>query len=222
MVLDNQTTPKSKSSGVAMNQTAPHYLLLCESNSVVGESGRGGRWSFVLEQLGGSRRVEVAEREPGVFGERLELLAVVRGLEALEQSSIVTLVTSSSYVGRGIRRNLATWRENGFQWERFGHMTPIKNQDLWKRVSRALEFHRVECRIWSFSRRLSSEFKLKLNAVERDRGRVSDRWETSTETQEFGQKLIATNDDGFSMMSEHSSDKEQTTGLRRSYECAAS
>ncbi len=205
-----------------MNQTAPHYLLLCESNSVLTESGRNGRWSFVLEQLGGSGRVEVAELEPGVVGERLQLLAVVRGLEALEQASNVTLVTSSSYVGRGIRRSLVTWRENGFQWERFGHMTPIKNQDLWKRVSRAMEFHKVECRIWSFSRRLNSEFKLNLNAAQRKRSRVSDRWETFEEFNENGQKLIAPNDDGLSTLTEHIPDKVKTTGFRRSYGCAAS
>ena len=60
-----------------MSITAPHYLLLCESKSKSSQTGQGGRWSFVLEQLGGSQRIEVAEDEPGVHGERLQLFAVV-------------------------------------------------------------------------------------------------------------------------------------------------
>lgn len=135
-----------------MKQTAPHYLLLCEANSnrVDGRDGPGGNWSFVLERIGSSHRIEVAECEPNVTGERLELLAVVRGLEALEQPSRVTLFTSSRFVGHGIRRHLQSWRENGFRWERFGEMIPINHQDFWIRVDRALHFHDVDCRVWQF------------------------------------------------------------------------
>jgi hypothetical protein len=41
---------------------------------------------------------------------------------------------------------LETWRNSGWQWERFGKLAPIKNRDLWQRVDRALKFHAVECR----------------------------------------------------------------------------
>ena len=78
--------------------------------------------------------------------ERLDLLAVVRGLEALDQPSRVTLVTASGYVHRGLRFGLPAWRQNGWQWERYGQMVPIKNRDLWQRVDRALEFHEVAFR----------------------------------------------------------------------------
>ena len=162
-----------------MSITAPHYLLLCESKSKSSQTGQGGRWSFVLEQLGGSQRIEVAEDEPGVHGERLQLFAVVRGLEALEQPSCVTLVTSSAYVGRGIRVHLPTWRENGFQWERFGIMTPIKNQDLWMRVSRDMAYHQVECRIWNFNiRRRSADKKIMESENPLAANNVGSRWET--------------------------------------------
>ena len=128
--------------------TAPHYLLLCEVNVDASDSGADGRWMFILERLGSSERLEVADTEPSLGGERLQLLAVVRGLEALEQPSRVTLVTSSRYVARGIRLYLNRWRENDFQWERFGTMVPIKNQDLWRRISRAMDIHNVDCRGW--------------------------------------------------------------------------
>jgi ribonuclease HI len=92
--------------------------------------------------------LEAGDFESELGGERLELLAVVRGLEALEQPSQVTLVTPSRYVQRGLRYGLPPWRENQWRWERFGELTPVKNADLWQRVDRALEFHRVDCRVW--------------------------------------------------------------------------
>ena len=132
-----------------MNNTAPHYLLLAESQTN-NPDGQDGKWRFVLEQVNGSERIEVEDTEPEVRGERLQLLSVVRGLEALEQPSRVTLVTPSHYVGRGIRTNLAVWREKEYVWERFGELVPVKNSDLWRRVDRALKFHELECRVWHF------------------------------------------------------------------------
>jgi ribonuclease HI len=130
-----------------MSAPTPHYLLY--SASAPGDAEHSpGDWRFVLEALDGSAKVEVADSEPDIRGERLELLAVVRGLEALDQPSKVTLVTPSRYVSRGISHGLSDWRQNDWQWERHGEMVPVKNRDLWQRVDRALEFHRVECRRW--------------------------------------------------------------------------
>ena len=142
-----------------MISAAPHYLLLAESKSVsenspgkdeTTEMCKGGQWRFVLEQVNGSERIEVEDTEPEIRGERLQLLAVVRGLEALDQPSRVTLITSSHYVDRGIRTNLATWREKNFVWERFGELVPVKNRDLWRRIDRTMQFHEVACRVWHF------------------------------------------------------------------------
>ena len=133
-----------------IEQTAPHYLLLTQAQSNPDSTTQGGVWRFVLEQVGSSNRIEVAEEEPGVRGERLQLLPVVRGLEALEQPSRVTLITPSRFVGNGIRRGIAEWRKNGWQWERFGQLAPIKYCELWKRIDQALQYHQINCRVWEF------------------------------------------------------------------------
>jgi hypothetical protein len=98
----------------------------------------------------GSFRLDAEDVEPQTVGERLELLAVVRGLEALDQPSRVTLITTSKYVREGIRHGVMEWRENDWRWERFGQMVPVKNQDLWQRVDRAMRFHKIDCRILRF------------------------------------------------------------------------
>lgn len=125
-----------------MNAANPHYMLFSTSGGL----SEPGRWRFMLRAEDGSGRLSADDVEPDVQGERLELLAVVRGLEALDQPSRVTLVTPSQYVRSGIRLGLAEWRRNGWRWERFGQMVPVKDCDLWQRVDRALRFHEVECR----------------------------------------------------------------------------
>ena len=78
----------------------------------------------------------------------VELLAVVRGLEALDEPARITLITRSTYVREGLRYGLPEWRRNGWRWESFGAMIPVKNCDLWQRVDRAMGIHEIECRSW--------------------------------------------------------------------------
>src|SRR5690242_14725196 len=123
-----------------MNAPRPHFLLFSESSRKQSQ----GHWRFVLQPVDGSDQFEAADEEPNVQGERLDLLAVVRGLEALPEPARVTLVTPSKYVNRGMTRGLPEWRANDWQWEHFGEMVPVKNSDLWQRIDRALAFHDVE------------------------------------------------------------------------------
>jgi len=129
-----------------MNGTEPKYLLFSDCRS--GETA--GRWRFVLRRLDSAQRLVAEDVEPTVRGERLELLSVVRGLESLEEPSRVTLMTACTYIREGIRHGLAEWRTNGWRWERFGQMVPIKDLDLWQRVDRAMQYHRVDCRTYRF------------------------------------------------------------------------
>jgi ribonuclease HI len=128
-----------------MRATRPHYLLLTES--IRSKTGTR-RWKFVLQSTESEERFAAADSEANSRRSRLELLAVVRGLEAIDCPARVTLLTQSPYVSRGIRRQLAQWREHKWCWERFGELVPILDQDLWQRVDRALSFHQVECCAW--------------------------------------------------------------------------
>jgi ribonuclease HI len=128
-----------------MRANRPHFLLFTEGFR---ESGDDRQWRFVLQPTGEGDRIVASDIEPEAEGSRLELLAVVRGLEALEQPSQVTLLTASRFVRRGICQDLAQWRERGWVWECFGKLVPIRDQDLWQRVDRALAIHSVECLQW--------------------------------------------------------------------------
>jgi hypothetical protein len=119
----------------------PHYLLKTEA----GREAGSGRWRFVLRPLDGSPEIEAADVEPDVWGERLDLLTVVRALESLDQPSWVTLVGCTRYVEQGVVFGIAEWKESGWRWECFGQMTPVRDIDLWQRMDRILRFHRVDC-----------------------------------------------------------------------------
>src|SRR6267142_3639141 len=129
-----------------MSVPAPHFLLYAEAAQAADAiDSNVSRWRFVLRSRGGETSLEAADEEPEAGPERLELLAVVRGLEALESPSRVTLLTGSRHIRRGLDFGLSQWRENDWQWERYGRMTPGKTGDLWQRLDRLLEIHAVEC-----------------------------------------------------------------------------
>lgn len=136
---------------VPMTSNSPHFLLFSEASSVVKPDRCSlPTWRFVLQNVESQRRFAATDSEPCDCGERLELLAVVRGLEALDGPARVTLVTKSRYVSRGIKKGLTEWRSNGWKWERFGRIVPVRDCDLWQRVDRALQFHEVTCQAWQF------------------------------------------------------------------------
>jgi ribonuclease HI len=146
-----------------MSVPAPHFLLFSEAAQPAGAAA--GQWRFVLKPPRGDPSLEVADDEHAAGLERLELLAIVRGLEALDQPSKVTLMTGSRDIQRGLQFGLNHWREHDWQWERYGQMTPVKNADLWKRIDRLLEIHNVACR----PRRLESVDDLAAPIGERTR-----------------------------------------------------
>jgi ribonuclease HI len=118
----------------------PEYLLLVDT---VG--AEPGEWRLVLHVVGGDVELDITDVEPEARGERLELLTVVRGLEALDQPSQVNVVTASRYVRNGIELGLPQWRAKGWKWESFGRLERVKHADLWQRLDRAATIHEVRC-----------------------------------------------------------------------------
>jgi ribonuclease HI len=128
-----------------MQATSDHYLLYTEATR---SAGSAPHWKFMLQSVVGDVQLSADDSELNSRTSRLQLLAVVRGLEAIDRPARVTLLTGSRYVSHGIRRQLSQWREDNWQWERFGEFVSIRDKDLWQRVDRALQIHQVECSDW--------------------------------------------------------------------------
>jgi ribonuclease HI len=107
-----------------------------------GNPGPGG-WGVLLQ----AREREAVLRERELMGgealttnNRMELLAAIRALEALERPSEITVVTDSAYVKGGITEWLPNWKRRG--WRTAGG-DAVKNDDLWRRLEAAAAPHKV-------------------------------------------------------------------------------
>lgn len=103
-----------------------------------GNPGPGG-WGVLLRYRGQERELWGAERV--TTNNRMELMAAIRALESLAKPCHVRLCTDSQYVMKGITEWLPNWVRRNWQT---ATKTPVKNQDLWKRLVKATTAHRVE------------------------------------------------------------------------------
>lgn len=93
-----------------------------------GNPGPGG-WGVVLQSAAGTR--ELFDGNPNTTNNRMEMLAVIKGLEALTQPSAVTLFLDSQYVRKGITEWISGWKRKGW---RTAAGEPVKNVELWQRL----------------------------------------------------------------------------------------
>ena len=110
---------------------------LFTDGACLGNPGPGG-WGVLLRA--GARELELSGGESATTNNRMELMAAIAGLEALKRPCDVVLTTDSQYVKLGVEQWMARWRANGW---RTSDRKPVKNQDLWERLSAALAGHRV-------------------------------------------------------------------------------
>jgi ribonuclease HI len=88
--------------------------------------------------------LERSDGEQESTNNRMELTAVVRGLEALKQASHVELFTDSVYVGKGISEWLPKWKANGWRRKERNKLVPIANEPLWRKLDALLAKHKVK------------------------------------------------------------------------------
>ncbi len=103
-----------------------------------GNPGPGG-WGAVMVWNGHERTL--SGFEPETTNNRMELLAVIRALEALKRPCSVRLVTDSQYVQKGIRDWLPGWKARGWKTASGG---AVKNRDLWQALEAAAERHDID------------------------------------------------------------------------------
>jgi len=73
---------------------------------------------------------------------RMELMGAIAGLEALNRSCKVILVSDSKYLTEAFNQHwIDSWMKKN--WKTAGN-SPVKNIDLWKRLLKAKEPHQVE------------------------------------------------------------------------------
>jgi ribonuclease HI len=107
-----------------------------------GNPGPGG-WGAILRLKSATRSAEkeLWGGEAATTNNRMELMAVIRALEALKRRSRVRLYTDSLYVKKGISSWIHDWKRRGW---RTADKKPVKNVDLWQRLDELARQHEVE------------------------------------------------------------------------------
>ena len=115
-------------------------VVIYTDGACSGNPGPGG-WGAVL--LWGDKRKELKGGEPGTTNNRMELMAAIRALEALNRPCKIELHTDSQYVQKGIHEWIHSWKRRGWKT---ADGKPVKNDDLWKRLDAARLRHEVDWR----------------------------------------------------------------------------
>ncbi len=102
-----------------------------------GNPGPGG-WAAIL-RAGGHER-ELSGGEEQTTNNRMELMAVIRSLQALKRPSSIRLHTDSRYVMDGATKWLKKWKANGWKT---ADKKPVKNEDLWRALESAMIEHSI-------------------------------------------------------------------------------
>ena len=108
-------------------------------------SGNPGPGGYGVILMSGKYKKEISGGEPETTNNRMELMAVIVGLQALKRPCTVNLYSDSQYVVNMVKEGwLERWKQNG--WMR-NKKEPAKNIDLLEELYRLLQIHRVEM-IW--------------------------------------------------------------------------
>lgn len=105
-----------------------------------GNPGLGG-WGAFLKS--GAHEKELFGGEPNTTNNRMELLAVIRALEALTKPCNVVLWTDSQYVQKGISEWIHGWKARGWKT---AAKEPVKNADLWQALDAVSQKHNIDWR----------------------------------------------------------------------------
>lgn len=122
-------------------------VTLYTDGSARGNPDGPGGYGAVLQYVDGKGILHEKELSAGykkTTNNRMELMGVIAGLEALNRPCQVEVVSDSAYVVKAFTEHwLESWIRKG--WKR-GKNEPVKNVDLWKRLLAAKAPHQVTFR----------------------------------------------------------------------------
>lgn len=114
----------------------PVYLYT--DGACKGNPGIGG-WGCLLRY--GSHEKELFGGEEYTTNNRMELMAVVQGLLALNRACQVVICTDSQYVKNGMEKWIHNWKKNGWQT---ANKQKVKNEDLWQQLDQLAQQHQIQ------------------------------------------------------------------------------
>jgi ribonuclease HI len=122
---------------VSEEQEASAVVEMFTDGACSGNPGPGG-WGCILRYKGTEKELSGGEAE--TTNNRMEMMAIICGLESLKRPMPVMLYTDSKYALDGATKYIFGWQRNGWKT---AEKKPVKNIDLWERYIAAAKPHKV-------------------------------------------------------------------------------
>lgn len=114
-------------------------VILYTDGACSGNPGPGGYGAIIIYN-GIEKEVSGGEKE--TTNNKMELMAVIKGLEMLKEPCEVDIYSDSAYVVNSIEKGwIYTWQKNG--WKK-ADKSKVKNIDLWERLLNLMDTHKVK------------------------------------------------------------------------------
>lgn len=121
-----------------MQKSSDTTVELYTDGACSGNPGPGG-WGALLRYKGTEKELSGAERD--TTNNRMELMAAIEGLKAINRACPVILYTDSKYVLQGVTEWMDGWKSRGWKT---ADKKPVKNQDLWMALDEQVNRHHVK------------------------------------------------------------------------------
>ena len=113
-------------------------VVLYTDGACSGNPGPGGYGAVLI--YGGVEK-EIFGGEKSTTNNKMEMMAVIKGLEALKEPCEVEVYSDSAYIVNAIEQGwIESWRKNGW---RKADKKPVKNVDLWEKLLELMDKHKV-------------------------------------------------------------------------------
>ena len=113
-------------------------VVLYTDGACSGNPGPGGYGAVLI--YGGVEK-EIFGGEKSTTNNKMEMMAVIKGLEALKESCEVEVYSDSAYIVNAIEQGwIESWKKNGW---RKADKKPVKNVDLWEKLLELMDKHKV-------------------------------------------------------------------------------
>lgn len=121
-----------------MSNSKQNIVEIYTDGACSGNPGPGG-WGALLRFNGVEKELSGAENE--TTNNRMELMAAIKALEALNKPCTIHFYTDSKYLMDGITQWIQGWKKRG--WKNAAKKD-VKNRDLWERLDQLIQNHDID------------------------------------------------------------------------------
>lgn len=112
-------------------------VQLYTDGSCLGNPGPGGYGALLIYN---GHQKELSQGYKNTTNNRMEMLAVIKGLQSITQTCTIDITTDSTYVKDGITKWIFNWKKNGWKT---AAKKPVKNSDLWQILDAEVNKHTI-------------------------------------------------------------------------------